>query len=52
MRGHLMRVGVSVWGHGHADRTVLRYVLPWHAWQTWEKDGKRKCIDAVDKSVP
>lgn len=32
--GHLMRVGVSGWGHAHAHRTALRYVLPWQAWQT------------------
>lgn len=32
--GHLVRVSVSVWGHAHAHRTGLRYVLPWHAWQT------------------
>lgn len=32
--GHLMRVGESRWGHAHAHRTALRYVLPRHAWQT------------------
>lgn len=31
---HLVRVGESGWGHAHAHRTALRYVLPWHAWQT------------------
>lgn len=34
VRGHLMRVDVSMRGHAHAHRTTLRYVLPWHAWQT------------------
>lgn len=38
VRGHLMRVGVSMRGHAHAHRTALRYVLPWHAWQTWKED--------------
>lgn len=32
--GHLMGVGVCMRGHAHAHRTALRYVLPWHAWQT------------------
>lgn len=31
--GHLMRVVIG-WGHAHAHRTTLRYILPWHAWQT------------------
>lgn len=34
VRSHLVRGGVSVWSHAHAHRTALRYVLPWHAWQT------------------
>lgn len=34
VRGHLMRRRVSGRGHAHAHRTALRYVLPWHAWQT------------------
>lgn len=40
VRGHLMRVGVSWCGHAHAHWTALRYVLPWHAWQTCEGDRK------------
>lgn len=34
VRGHRVRAGVRGRGHAHAHRTTLRYVFPWHAWQT------------------
>lgn len=51
VRGHLVRVGVGMRGHAHAHRTSLRYVLPWHAWQTWQRETEEEERNKFTESI-